>query len=308
MPIRDAISVVNQNNSGLQMTLKSKGGFARCQFTDPDGKKRKFDVDADLIVLCPRNMRLNMSVLGKSYFAFGSNQERYWVEQPDARALTWGRHDRDIQPLARELIIRPELIVQALGISLLPEDLADANGPVQRLTDDYQQLIFVDHSGQAGGGQAGGRISKEFWLDRYSPQLIGRIVFRDPMGQIAMDAKLGNYKPIIPGGPLIPHRFEIDWPATEGHMLFTTRGWKMLPQVTEEHPAFQFPLDRGARFDHIVDLDVELDHMRNPPDANEEIRRQLEEEQWRLETGQPAYSDGDAYNEDTYDKDPANDP
>ncbi len=280
IPMRDAIEIVNQNNRGLQKTIKSKGGFARCRFTDQDGSERRFDVDANLIVLCPRNMRLNMSVLGKSYFVFGSNESRYWVEQPDAHALTWGRHNRDIEPNARDLIIRPELIVEALGISLISS--ADAT-PTQRLTDTHQQIIFFDESG---------RIAKEFWLSRFEPQLIDRVIFRDPMGQIVMDAKLDKYKNIVTGGPMIPHRFEVQWPATEGYMLLTVGGWKMLPNVSGDHPAFQFPLDRGAQFDHIVDLDVELDHLYNPLKASDLIRAQLEEEQRLREDG--AYFEDEA--------------
>ncbi len=273
IPMPDAIALVNQNNQGLQMTIKSKGGFARCKFTDQDGSKRKFDVDANLIVNCPRNMRLDMSVLGKSYFVFGSNDARYWVEQPDAHALTWGRHDRDIEPNARDLIIRPELIVEALGIAMIPENPEGAAAPMQRLTDTHQQLLFFDE-----GGHSNGRITKEFWLSRFAPQLIDRVIFRDPMGQLVMDAKLGKYKPIVPGGPLIPNRFEVTWPATDGYMLLTTSGWKLMPKVAKDHPAFQFPLDRGAQFDHIVDLDVELDHIYNPLKTSDLIRMQLEEE------------------------------
>ncbi len=280
LPLRDAVGIVNDNNRGLQLTIKSKGGFARCRFTDQDGSKRRFDVDANLIVHCPRNMRLDMSVLGKSYFVFGSNETRYWVEQPDARALTWGRHDRDIEPNARDLIIRPELIVEALGIALIPE--GDNAHISQRITDTHQQLIFYDQSGSQSD-----RISKEFWLSRFEPQLIDRVIFRDPMGQLVMDAKLDKYKPIVPGGPLIPHRFEVNWPATEGYMLLTVSGWKLLPNVTVDHPAFQFPLDRGAEFDRIVDLDVELDHIYNPLKASDIIRMQLEEQQQREENGFP---------------------
>lgn len=282
MPMRGAISLVNDNNRGLQLTLKSKGGFARCRFTDQDGSQRKFDVDANLIVHCPRCMRLDMSVLGKSYFVFGSNDERYWVEQPDARALTWGRHNRDLEPNANDLIIRPELIVDALGISLIPEGDGSGAGPMQRLTDTHQQLIFYEDSGRNPG-----RISKEFWLSRFAPQLIDRVIFRDPMGQLVMDAKLGKYKPIVAGGPLIPHRFEVQWPATEGYMLLTVAGWRLLPKVNQDHPAFQFPLDRGASFDHIVDLDVELDHIYNPIKASDLIRMQLEQEGQLIDDGAP---------------------
>ncbi|GJM25008.1 MAG: hypothetical protein DHS20C16_14230 [Phycisphaerae bacterium] len=293
--MQEAIALVNDNNRGLQLTIKSRGGFARCRFTDQDGSKRRFDVDANLIVHCPRNMRLDMSVLGKSYFVFGSNDERYWVEQPDARALAWGRHDRDLVPNASDLIIRPELIVDALGISLIPEGAGV--GPRQRLTDTHQQLIFLDDSGQ---------ISKEFWLSRFSPQLIDRVIFRDPMGQLVMDAKLSKYKPIVTGGPLIPHRFEVNWPATEGYMLLTMSGWKMLPRVNKDHPAFQFPLDRGAEFDHIVDLDVELDHIYNPIKASDLIRQQLEQDgqlqnEQLIDDGYPAEDDAAFSDEPNFD-------
>ena len=254
MPMADAIEIVNRNSTRLQVTLKARAGHAQGYFTEANGKKRNFDLDAALLLRTPRFMRLSLSAFGKTQLVFGSNAEKYWMVQPPANALTWGRHDRAVDPQATDLILRPDLLVEALGIAPLPEETAGESGPVQRITPEYQQLFFIDYDEYSQG-----YIRKEYWLSRYEPQLVARIIFRDMMGRTVMDSRLSQYKPIGRDGPLLPHRIEMRWPATDNYMLFTARGWKLLPDVDETHPGFQFPLDRGATFKHIVDIDVELD-------------------------------------------------
>ena len=66
--MQDAVSLVNNNNRGLQLTIKSRGGFARCRFTDQDGSKRRFDVDANLIMPVPAQHAVGHERLGKIIF------------------------------------------------------------------------------------------------------------------------------------------------------------------------------------------------------------------------------------------------
>ena len=261
VPIDEALALVNANSSELQLTVRAKAGSATGVFVEPDGTKHRFDVDAALLVHPPRCMRMDMSVLGNSQFVFGSNNERYWAEQVSANALSWGRHDQQVNPAAEDMIIRPDLIVEALGINPLPPTTHVLFGPFQRITNDCQELHFVDYDEKLRGF-----ISKEYWLSRYEPRMVERIVFRDAMGEKIMESHLSRYKPVKSDGPLMPHKVYISWPVTGSELTFTAAGWKLLPKVNENHPAFTFPIDLGKSFDRIVDIDVKLEAIHDQSD------------------------------------------
>ncbi len=254
VPIDQALALVNTNSRELQLTVRAKAGNATGVFVEPDGTRHRFDVDAALLVHPPRCMRMDMSVLGNSQFVFGSNNERYWAEQVSANALSWGRHDRQVDPAAEDMIIRPDLIVEALGINQLPTTTHVLYGPFQRITEDCQELHFVDYDEKLRGF-----ISKEYWLSRYEPRTVERIIFRDALGEKIMESHLSRYKPVKPDGPLLPHKVYISWPATGSKLIFTAAGWELLPKVSVDHPAFTFPIELGKSFDRIMDIDVKLD-------------------------------------------------
>ncbi|MCB9851191.1 MAG: hypothetical protein H6817_10870 [Phycisphaerales bacterium] len=268
LPINDIVASVNTNTDRISGTLKAVGGHARGVITDTDGERRNFDMDAALLVLPPRSLRLDLKALLESQLVFGSNSSRYWVVQPGIRALSWGRHDQPLVPDAHDLLIRPDLFVEALGLNGLPVDTTGTAGPMQRVTAQYQQLLFInyDDTGQ-------GFVEKEYWITRDAPHRIARIVFRDKEGQVAIDSNIGDYRRVGDDGPLLPHRIDVVAPATNSRLLFTAWSWTPVPEVTATHPAFTFPLDRGQQFDRIVDLDVELDHLHNPPSQREQLEQ-----------------------------------
>jgi len=270
VPMADLITKVNANHAKVTATLKAVGGHARGVFTDTDGSKRRFDLDAALLVRPPRDLRLDLKALLESQLVFGSNATKYWVEQPGAHALSYGRHDTMLVPNAGDLIIRPDLFVEALGLTPLPSETAGDGGPFQRITKPYQELLFIDYQ---ENGQ--GYIAKEYWVSRREPQLVARIVFRDTLGRIALESEISDYRRLGDDGPYLPHRVRLSAPVTGSWLEFTAWGWKLMPNVGPDHPAFTFPLDRGAQFERIVDLDVELDQMHHPFTEEEQLQQLL---------------------------------
>jgi hypothetical protein len=270
LSLPDAVELINANHRLLNSTLKAVGGHARGQIVDTDGKVRHFDLDAALLVKPPRCLRLDLKALLESQLVFGSNATKYWVVQPAADALSYGRHDARLVPRAGDLIIRPDLLVEALGLNPLPTDTLGDAGPIQRITPEYQQLLFLayEESGQ-------GYIAKEYWISRRDPQLVTRIIFRDPSGQVALDSQIGNYRRSGPDEPLLPRHIRMSVPASRCWLEFTTWNWKPMAEVSADHPAFAFPLERGETFERIVDLDVELDQLHHPFTDEERLRQLL---------------------------------
>lgn len=250
LPVAEAVSLINNQVNLIDGGLQATGGFAKGYFTDVDGKRRSFNQDAALLVLPPRYLRFDMKVLGNSVMLFGSNATRYWLatKMDDEDALWWGRHSRAGSFNIRGVTLQPVTMIEALGVGALPTDPL----PVQRVTLDHQQLIVM-------GTSADGKpyVEKEYWLSRRAGRNLVRILMRTPDGQVAMDAHLSNHEMIQQRGPSIPRRIEIDWPVAQGRLIFTCRSWKIQPRVDRAFAGFAFPLDRGEKFERIIDIDRE---------------------------------------------------
>ncbi|MGB2987451.1 MAG: hypothetical protein WBE26_16425, partial [Phycisphaerae bacterium] len=107
---------------------------------------------------------------------------------------------------------------------------------VQRIVDDYQQILFLVYDDQ-------GRVvlEKEYWLDRYWPQLIRRVIFRDADGVVTMQSALDDYKAYSHGGPLLPYTMTADWPESDTQLRFHVRKWTLVETVGPESIQFATP-------------------------------------------------------------------
>ena len=113
---------------------------------------------------------------------------------------------------------------------------------VQRVVDDSQQLLFLVYD--AGVALV---IEREYWLDRYPPQLVRSVVFRDGEGVVEMQSELGAYKPLSPGGPLLPHVMKATWPKAGASMEFRVGRWTLVNQVGPQGIQFKAPEDCTQR-------------------------------------------------------------
>jgi len=155
--------------------------------------------------------------------------------------------------------LRPDHLIEVLGLTELPVDTTGIRGPVYRPEPRWNVLIFLayDAIGQA-------YIQKEYYLDRAAPFLVGQIVFRSMDGRVQMHAKLDKYGPVHGGEGLVAHRVHIDWPLAESWLelrihRFTVESEALAPP---EDPRFT-----GAVFDR----EICVDHLSfraggNPPE------------------------------------------
>jgi hypothetical protein len=251
IPLGEATRRVDANLSQIRGALQAVGGSARGHYTGDDGKEHRFDAEAKVLVLLPRHLRFDLQILGQSHLLLGSNHEHYWAvsHEPDD-VLRHGTHAAGNATTIDRLGVRPDLLIEALGLSPFDHFESEDSYAVQRITEDHQQILFIEREAQDGM-----HLSREYWLSRYEPRLIDRVIFRDQIGRVVMESKLTKYAPIAGNGPQLAHKIEIDWPAGGGHMTFTARGWKIQAKVAADAPSFAFPLDRGERFDQVIDLD-----------------------------------------------------
>ena len=257
--MQDAVAIVEANRALAVDGLKAHGSV-RGRFADDSGARRHFDLEGRLQLVAPDHMRFVLeNAFGGEELQIGMNDAKWWLiaHRPDERYFEGARqHDRDrsragfarrpevnaaidnrrAQPA---LPLRPESLIECLGLHPL-----SAPGTAHRVVDDYQQLIFVVQTSQEAQF-----IEKEYWLDRYEPHLIRRIVFRDRHGRVTLSSDLDAYRAVGERGLLLPHRLRLSWPLDDAELTFRIARWREVPTMTTDHPAFVSPRDRGQRFE-----------------------------------------------------------
>lgn len=253
IPMDEAIGLVNTNTARINTCIKAEG-WADGYFHTEAGRRYPFDLPhTSLQVIAPRHLYLSAkSGLLTEELMLGSNDRKYWLHvKQDDDTYRYGTHAALEADPASAMPLRPDQLIEALGLNGLPEDTTGPSGPVQRIVDEYQQLVFLAYTAD---GQ--GLIRKEYWLERYEPRLIRRIVFRDAMGRVVMQSQLDAYKPMAGEGPLLPHRIRVEWPQQDSLLRFRISRWKPMPSRGPDHPAFVAPPDRGMTYTRMIDLDT----------------------------------------------------
>ncbi|MCP4594462.1 MAG: hypothetical protein GY842_27340 [bacterium] len=253
LPVDQAVALVNANAAGLAGGFKATGPVDG-RFDDAQGNPRRFGFNGKLLVVPPYHLRFDVqNAFGRSEFLAGSNPEFFWLHaERDADTLRYGRHATPDAERALELPLRPDWLLEGLGLNALAVDGAGKGSPVQIIEPDRQRLLFVSLDEEERA-----TIRREYWLSRYAPRLIERVVFRDSIGVELMHSELSDYRQSGDDGALLPHRIRLDWPAQGAWIEFQARRWQKRAELTPEHPAFELlPWDKlTGRYGRVVDVD-----------------------------------------------------
>lgn len=234
IPIHEAARIVNENSASVTGTLRASG-HVDGHFTLPDGRSRSYHLDGTLFYLAPRYVRFDLKSFGDRMFLFGSNREYFWYYDKEADTYVCRRHGgNDERP--SEIPIAPHQLVDALGFTPISVEPSNRTMLIQRVVDDYQQILFMVRDEQKNI-----TLRKEYWLDRYLPRLVRRVVFRDLDGVVEMESELDDYKPLIPGGPWLPHTMTASWPKADASMRLRVRKWRHVESVGPESVQFAAP-------------------------------------------------------------------
>jgi hypothetical protein len=239
IPLARAVAVVNDNIAAVGGTLRAVG-WVDGSFVDADGHLRSYNVDAVLFYLEPGHVRFDLKSFGTRRFLFGSNGSRYWFYDQSRDVYQCGRHDAEDE-LSADMPIKPRQLVDALGLSFMSDrDAADGTAVrmVQRVGDQYQQVLFM-----VSDGLSRPLIEKEYWLDRFPPRLVRRVVFRNGNGEVELESQLDDYRAIEPGGATLPSVMVANWPESMAHMRFRVGKWAVFGQVGPDSPQFETPAE-----------------------------------------------------------------
>lgn len=245
IPMRDAVRIVNDNVGKIAGTLRASGSVDG-YFTNPNnGRRVNYSLDGTLFHLAPSYVRFDLKKFGDRQILFGSNEENYWFYSKEDDRFYCGRQGES-DNVPAEIPVRSDQIVEALGLTMIGEDAWGGRviRRVQRVDLDVQQILFVEvgEDGQAV-------LEKEYWLDRYPPRLVRRVVFRGADGVVTMESFLDDYRPIAAGGPLLPHKMAAEWPEKGARMRFDVGRWSAEEQVVPGGAQFATPAECRSNFD-----------------------------------------------------------
>ena len=218
---------------------------------------------ADVYVqhLKPEALRLKVEKVGVGdVLDLGTDGDNLWLLLPRDKVLYTGTSGR-LDPRKTEgLPVRPDLLLQVLGVNDLPTDLLAEPAPTLRVNPDLgvYMLTFVE---PATLGVPRLTVSKEVWLDG-DTLLPRKVILYDEAGRVALRADVGGHvevptKDDSPGAK-VATVYDLYFPETLSAMRFelqeVKRRHRGAPRAGTFTPRFdrydlrdRFSLDRDDR-------------------------------------------------------------
>jgi hypothetical protein len=255
----EVVAEINANNAALP-TLWARHQFEANIFDDR-GRKTFANGDGILIYKSPRSMRLvgNKDVAG-TVFEIGSSEDRFWLtlSPPGEQSRMWWGNYRNLgKPCMdmRQLPVRPDMVLEVLGVGTIDTNFLAPPAPVMRFNNDARAYMFVWSTPLRDRWAA----QKEIWYD-LETKLPRRVFLFDEDGRVVLRAKLSNHAPLESDGaapperaPKIARRYELFFPDTGSTMEFDLGDVAPERKGVPTRIGIAFPKDPKA--DHIIQLD-----------------------------------------------------
>jgi hypothetical protein len=241
---------INANNAKIK-TLRAAHSF-QATLVDEKGKSHTFSGDGYLLFAKPDNLLLTAGNSILKFFEVGSNDKQYWFTAfPDEVSTQWfGDKERLTDAAARQIPIRPDLILEVLGVSTIDTDFLTPPVPVMRFNNDADAYMFTWNRPLTNRWIA----EKEVWYDRKT-RLPRLVLLFDANGRILLRAYLTDPKPVKnTGGAMIASRYDLFFPENKSHMNFRITDSPEIPDTIQKgrikipNPAsFAFPEEPGVK-------------------------------------------------------------
>jgi hypothetical protein len=249
----NVVGAINANNARLP-TLWMRHDFDG-RIVEPDPKRPKdprvTNVSGDGVVMyrSPQELRFNVGGPGVGdLFVVGSNPQRYWLWIPFSKVNTlwWGRYEHLGAPCADPIPVRPDLLLEVLGVSTVDQDFTRLPAPTMTFDGVADAYVFT------WVARAPDRFValKEVWYDRKTKRPT-RVRLFDDNGRVLLRAQLSEFNgvelPDVPRDqrPVVAHRYDLEFPDTGSTMRITVSEARLSNKGRPNDLAFQFPSDPG---------------------------------------------------------------
>ena len=167
-------------------------------------------------------------------FDLGTNGKEYWLEVvPGTNRMWWGRYEDLVHTqLGKSPIpIRPDLVLEVLGVSVINTDFNVPPVPTMRFNNDEDAYMFVFNVHAPDRWLA----LKEVWFDRQSHRP-RRVILYDANGRAVLRADLSmDTKVQVPGEdpktwPVMAGDYKLFFPDSGSRMEFTVKDARLYKQ------------------------------------------------------------------------------
>jgi hypothetical protein len=217
-PMADVVDQINRNNAALP-TLRATGNF-EANVVD-QGKKRFVNGDVTVLYRRPAEVRLvgKKDIAGQIFDA-ASNGDQYWLIVKGEVDTMWHGAVANLNRVdPKEIPIRPDLLVEVLGLDEVNRSFLDPPVPTMRFNNDADAYMF-NFNVRLPDRWA---VQKEVWYDRQT-KLPRLILLFDENGRVVVRTYLSNHQPVgndtASGGgggadaPKVATRYQVFFPDT----------------------------------------------------------------------------------------------
>lgn len=242
VPMDKVIARVNRNVSEMDFLLKASPLTATGKVRHPATERfESFDTNGTLYFQKPRCLLARLSHPLAGSIELGSNDAEFWYwEKVDKPRYIYGMHEEAETAEAEELPLRPDYLVEILGLNELPVATSGPAGPLFEVRSERYVLTFL-------GRDAANRLyyTKSIFVDRRPPYLVRLILYYDGEGHKLIQATLDDYKTIEGSSVLAPHRILIEQKKTSSHVELRFVRMQRSDNRKVEAYIERSPLDRG---------------------------------------------------------------
>lgn len=219
--ISEVVTRLNANNERLR-TLYLRHEFGAELVEEPGRKPTKISGVGVIMYRAPDELIMTGSEVGiGKIFEIGCNPTDYWLAVPQSRVDTvWYGQMRHLgKPCVKEIPIRPDLLMEVLGVFEIDPNLARFPAPVMRFNSEQDAYVFTWVMPQVDRFIA----VKEVWYDRQTMRP-RRVVLFGAEGRVLLSAELSEHRPVeVPGAPpgqrpTVPGKYDLFFPDTQSRM------------------------------------------------------------------------------------------
>ena len=246
-PIWDVAKAVNANASKVK-TIWARHDFEALIYDDK-GKGHSLSGSGVLQFRKPGDLLLKAGGV-IDYFEAGANNEHFWftVYPKEVGTQWWGRKDQLTAEGARRIPIRPDLLLEVLGVYEIEEDFIQPPAPTMRFNNDERAYMFVWNAPMRTPVARWVAV-KEVWYDLQT-KLPKLILLFDDNGRVILRAYLTEHNKMEDADAVVATKYDLFFPENKSRMTFRITSlraeMKRGPVRFPNDATFAFPEDPGV--------------------------------------------------------------
>jgi outer membrane lipoprotein-sorting protein len=256
LPLDQVVARIDENNARIP-TLWAREHFEGTLVDREKKKTTRIDGYGNLLYTSPNEIRLTAKNEFTEFFQMGSDGRQFWFWDEQNKIFWWGDYSDVGQASSADVPVRPDMVMEMLGIRRIDPSLLDEPAPTLRF-NVMGDAYMIDWQSRSGGRWV---VLKEIWYDRQT-LLPEKALLFDGDGHVVVWALLGDYRQVeIPGAakdqwPTMASRYELFFPYTGSTISFTLSDMSLSYKGHPNAATYQMPVPAtlnglGVRVNHI---------------------------------------------------------